>query len=88
VGAWKKVEVHLYLRGPAARALGEFVDDLVEEESYLRYLPILGEWGRPVFVQQGAPELQELGSATVRYQELAEAELARLAASCQYVTRF
>ena len=88
VGAWKKVEVTLYLRGAAVLALGEFVDDLVDEDNFTRYLPIAAEGGRPIYVQQGSPQLGELGEPALKYQELSDDDLADLAAKSTYVVRF
>lgn len=88
VGTWKKTDVSVYLREAAVLALSEFVDELVDEENFTRYFPITAEWGRPIYVQKGAPLLTELGQATLPYQEISDAELAALAAQHSYVARF
>ena len=46
VAAWRKVDVRLYLGGAAVLALSSDVDDLVNEESFREYLPMLNESGR------------------------------------------
>ena len=88
VGTWKKVEVSLYLRGPAILSLAEYSDDWVDEVNFGRYLPILREWGRPVYVQAGAAELAELGEPLAPIEELPDAAWARLAAQSTHVLRF
>ena len=88
VGTWKKTDVTVYLRGAAVLALTEFTDELVDEENFTRYFPIVGEWGRPIYVQQGAPLLGELGQATLPYQEVSDDELASLAARHTSTARF
>lgn len=88
IGAWKKADVRVYLRGPAIRALGEWVDDLKMEDDYIRYLPIIRDWGHPVWVEAGAPELEELGEATVPFEALDAVELARRCAGATSVLRF
>ncbi|HTH50204.1 MAG TPA: hypothetical protein VMB21_22005 [Candidatus Limnocylindria bacterium] len=88
VGTWKKADVTLYLRGPAVLALGEWVDDLVDEDNFTRYLPIVGEFGRPIYVQRGAPELADLGETTLKFEEMDDARLSELAAQSTYVLRF
>jgi hypothetical protein len=88
VGAWKKIKVTVYLRGAAVLALSEFVDEFVDPDNYARYLPILGEWGRPVYVQRNAPCLADLGAPTLPCQEVSDAELAELAANSDCVLRF
>jgi hypothetical protein len=88
VGAWKKIDITVYLRGAAVLALGEYVDELVDEDNYTRYFPIVGEFGRPIYVQQGAPPLKELGAATLKFEEIDDARLAALAAEHSCVLRF
>jgi hypothetical protein len=88
VGAWKKVEVTLYLRGAAVLALGEFTDDLVDEDHFQRYLPIIKEWGRPVLVEQGTASLQSLGEISIPFQEVSDAALASQATLHDSVLRF
>ena len=88
VGVWKKVEVALYLRGAAALLLGEDTADLIDEENYTRYLPVLAESGHPVYVQKGAPELARLGHASLPFAEITDAQLAELAASRNCLLRF
>jgi len=88
VGAWKKADISLYLRGPAILALGEWVDELVDEDNFTRYLPIVGEFGRPVLVEQGSPFLRELGETSLEFAGIDDAELARRAAASSCVLRF
>lgn len=88
VGAWKKVEVLVYLRGAALLALGEHVDDLVDEDNFTRYLPLVGEWGSALYVQQGSSLLPELGGSPYEYRVISDEALADLAASCACVARF
>jgi hypothetical protein len=88
VGAWKKVDTILYFQGAAVLALSEFTDELCDEENFTRYLPIVREWGRPVYVQRDAPLLGELGEPTVPFEPIDEEQLARLAAGCSSVLRF
>lgn len=88
VGAWKKVEVTLVLCEAAVLALSEFPDELIDEDNFTRYLPIVGEWGRPVYVETGAPLLAGLGETPVRYERIGVAQLAALAAASDCVLRF
>ncbi len=88
LGAWKKADVRVYLRGPAIRGLGEWVDDLKMEDDFTRYLPIIRDWGHPVWVQAGAAEIGDLGEATAPFEELDDAELARRCAGATSVLRF
>jgi hypothetical protein len=88
VGAWKKVDITLCLRGPAVLVLGEYTDELVDEDNFVRYLPIIREWGRPVYVQQGEPLLSDLGEATMPFQPVSDTELATLASQHTSLLRF
>jgi hypothetical protein len=88
VGAWKKAEITLYLRGPAVLALSEYPDELVDEDNFVRYLPLLREGGRPVYVEAGNPFLADLGEPPLPFQKIDDHQLAELAARNTYVLRF
>lgn len=88
VGAWKKVAVTVYLRDAAILSLGEFVDELIDEDHFTRYLPMLAESGRPVYVQAGSPFLSELGESPILHEPLDDAGLAKLIASHDFLIRF
>lgn len=88
VGTWKKADIRVYLRGPAVLALSEFVDEFVDEDNFSRYFPIVGEFGHPIYVQRGAPLLNEIGDSPLKFEEIDDAHLARLAAESKYVLRF
>jgi hypothetical protein len=88
VGTWKKADITVYLRGPAVLALSEYVDEFVDEDNYTRYFPIVGEFGRPIYVQRGAELLGEIGESPLKFEEIDDAQLAQLAAAASYVLRF
>jgi hypothetical protein len=88
VSAWKKVAVSMYLRGPAVWVLSEFVDEMVDADSYVNYLPVLAETGRPVLVEAGVPDLAALGQPTMEFCAISEKEFAALAGASRYVVRF
>ncbi len=88
IGSWKKAEVTLYLRGPAVLSAGEWVDELQEEDNFTRYLPIVADFGRPVYMQAGAPELADAGELAVKTEAINDDQLAALTAQATYVLRF
>ena len=88
VGAWKKAEILVYLRGPAVLALSEYCDEFIDEDNYTRYFPIVGEFERPIYVQQAAPLLSEIGDSPLDFEEVDDARLAQLAAESTYVLHF
>ena len=87
VGAWKKVSAHLYFRGPAVLCLAEFPDELVQGANIERYLPTAAEGGN-VLVQEGAPQLAELGKRNVTFAPLTDAQLASVAGRMKYLLHF
>jgi hypothetical protein len=88
VGTWKKVDISVYLRGPAVLALSEYADEFIDEDNYVRYFPIVGEFGRPIYVQKDAPLLAEIGVAPLKFEEISDEQLAGLAAQQTYLMRF
>lgn len=88
VGAWRKTGVSLYLRGDAVWALSEFPDELVDEDNFVRYLPIMGQWGHPVLVQKGAVPTADLGEPPLAMEEIDDETLARVVMRADYVARF
>lgn len=88
VGTWKKADITVYLRGKAVLVLSEFVDEFVDEDNYTRYLPIIGEFGRPIYVQAGEPCLGEIEPATLPYEAIEDGRLAEMAAAHSSVVYF
>ncbi|MEP6662873.1 MAG: hypothetical protein ABJC04_04320 [Verrucomicrobiota bacterium] len=88
VGAWKKADITFYLRGDAVLALSEFADEFVDEDNYTRYLPIIAEFGKPIYVEKDAPQLAELGESIFQREEISDEALAQLAAKNNSVLRF
>jgi hypothetical protein len=87
-GAWKKVDVRLALCGPAVLALSEFPDELVDEDNFTRYLPIIGEFGHPIYVEADSTHLNDIGSPPVEYEAVGLEKIAELATRSDYVLRF
>ncbi len=88
VGSWRKADVAVYLRGPAILALGEDTDALVDEDNFSRYLPLVQGPGRPIYVQQGAPPLVELGGSPWRFEAVSDAQLATMMAQSDFILHF
>ncbi|HTI72568.1 MAG TPA: hypothetical protein VMF06_21510 [Candidatus Limnocylindria bacterium] len=88
VGTWKKADVRLYLEGPAILSLTEYPDELIDEDNFTRYLPIIGEFGHPVLVEKGSKFIAELGESTLPFEETDGATLARLCAHSTNVLHF
>jgi hypothetical protein len=88
VGAWKKVEVTVYFGDAALLSLAESTDELQDEECFRRYLPLLGEKGRAVYIEEKSPFRDAIGDPALTVEELGAAGLARLAAVSDSVLRF
>jgi hypothetical protein len=77
-GSWKKTEIRLLLRGPAGYALSEFADDLVDEDNFNRYLPIINEWNRPIYVGEDFADADVLRDSPWKHKVVTTQEIARL----------
>jgi hypothetical protein len=88
VGVWKKIDVAVYLRDAAVLILGENTDELVDGDYYARYLPVLGESGHAVYVQEGASCLAQIGQGALPFREISDSALAQIAAERAQVIRF
>jgi hypothetical protein len=88
VGAWQRVEVTVVLCAAAALSLGEFTDELMDEEHFNHYLPLVAKSDGPIYVQQGEAFLKELGVPLLKYQEIDAGRLSELAAQSDCVLRF
>ncbi len=87
IGAWRKTDVTLLLRGPAAYSLQEYADELVDEDNFVRYLPIVAEAPRPIYVEDSFTDLAALEGSAFRYERISSARVAELIASHDYLIR-
>lgn len=87
VGAWRKVQVHLYFEGPAVHALDEFADELTDGELFAQYLPAVPDHGGKIFVDQGNLLLSSI-RPSVGFESVSADELQRFAAQADHVMRF
>ena len=88
VAAWKKAEVAVYLHGPAIPSIGEWVDELVDDDNFSRYLPLITDGNRPVYVEAGHPNLENLVETHHPFEEVSTDQLAKLIGSATYTLRF
>ncbi len=88
VGAWGKVRITLYLDGEAVAVLSEYADELIDEDNFVRYLPMIGEGENPIYVRKGASGLADLGEPVLDYREIDEERVAQLSAEHDVVIRF
>lgn len=85
--AWQKVDVSVFLRGDAVRALAEDTSDFLDEEILVRYLAALKETRAALFAEAGcAGKIGLARGSDVR--EIAVEELAGLAANCDATINF
>ncbi len=88
IGAWKKTDVTLLLRGPVAGySLQEYADDLVDEDNFTRYLPLVAESPRPIYVEDSFADLPALEGSPWKYEVVSPAKTAELIHANDYLIR-
>jgi hypothetical protein len=88
IGAWKKTDVTLLLRGPVAGySLQEYADELIDEDNFTRYLPIVAEAPRPIYVEDTFTDLAALDGSPWKYEVIPPARTADLIRGHDYLIR-
>jgi hypothetical protein len=88
IGAWKKTDVTLVLRGPVAGySLQEYADELVDEDNFTRYLPLVAEAPRPIYLEDSFTDLAALESSPWKYEVISGAKTAELIRGHDYLIR-
>jgi hypothetical protein len=87
IGAWKKTDVTLLLRGPAGYSLQEYADELVDEDYFVRYLPLVAEGPRPIYVEDSFEDFDALKDSPWRYEAITPARAAQLMRENDYLIR-
>jgi hypothetical protein len=88
IGVWKKTDVTLLLRGPAAGySLQEYVDELVDEDNFSRYLPLVAELPRPIYLEDSFTDLASLEGSPWKYEVISPARTAELLRENDYLIR-
>jgi len=87
IGVWKKTEVTLLLRGPAGYSLQEYADELIDEDNFVRYLPLVAEAPRPIYLEDSFTDLAALEGSGFHYEVISSARTAELVGSHDYLIR-
>ncbi len=88
IGAWKKTDVTLLLRGPVAGySLQEYADELVDEDNFSRYLPLVAESPRPIYVEDSFTDITALEHSPWKYEVIPAARTAELVRSHDHLIR-
>jgi hypothetical protein len=87
IGAWKKTDVTLLLRGPAGYSLQEYADELMDEDNFVRYLPLVAEADRPIYVEDSFTDLKALTGSAFRYEVISPERTAELIGANDYLIR-
>ncbi len=87
IGAWKKTDVTLLLRGPAGYSLQEYADELVDEDNFSHYLPLVAELPRPIYVEDTFTDLAALEHSPWKYEMIPSANVAELVRAHDYLIR-
>ena len=87
IGAWKKTEVTLLLRGPAGYSLQEYADELVDEDNFVRYLPIVAESPRPIYLEDSFTDTAALKGSAFSYEIITPERAVELIHENDYLIR-
>jgi hypothetical protein len=88
IGVWKKTDVTLLLRGPVAGySLQEYADELVDEDNFTRYLPLVAEFPRPIYLEDSFTDLAALENSPWKYEVISPAKSAELLRANNYLIR-
>jgi hypothetical protein len=88
IGAWKKTDVTLLLRGPVAGySLQEYADELVDEDNFMRYLPLVAEHDQPIYLEETFTDRAALEGSPWHYEVISAARAAELINTHDYLIR-
>src|SRR5208283_2141301 len=88
IGVWKKTDVTLLLRGPVAGySLQEYADELVDEDNFTRYLPLVAELPRPIYVEDTFTDLAALEGSPWTYEVIPAVRIVELVREHDYLIR-
>jgi hypothetical protein len=88
IGVWKKTDVTLLLRGPVAGyCLQEYADELVDEDNFTRYLPLVAESPRPIYLEDSFTDLPALEGSPWKYEVISPAGTVGLVRANDYLIR-
>ena len=88
IGVWKKTDVTLLLRGPVAGySLQEYADELVDEDNFSRYLPLVAESPRPIYLEDSFTDMAALDGSPWKYEVIPAAKTAELVRTHDYLIR-
>src|SRR5277367_6014917 len=79
IGAWKKTDVTLLFRGPVAGySLQEYADELMDEDNFTRYLPLVAESERPIYLEDSFTDTAALENSPWKYEVVSPARTMEL----------
>jgi len=88
IGAWKKTDVTLLFRGPVAGySLQEYADELVDEDNFTRYLPLVAEGPCPIYLEDSFTDMAALEGSPWKYEMVPAAKTAELVRNNDYLIR-
>jgi hypothetical protein len=87
IGAWRKTDVTLLLRGPAGYSLQEYADELVDEDNFTHYLPIVVERPQPIYIEDSFADQAALEGSPWKYEVISREQAARLVHENDYLIR-
>ena len=88
VSVWGQVELHVVLRGPAARALGQGAADLPDGKMFKQFIGMIRGKGGKVSVMPDAAAMEVVDTDEAVNHSLKEAQFTALTAKFNSVMRF
>ncbi len=82
---WKRTEIVVLLRGPAGYVLQEFHDELVDEDNFTHYLPMLRDAKIPVWVEASFADREAIQDSPWPHQFADLVKMAELVRSARNV---
>jgi len=87
IGAWKKTDVTLLLRGPAGYSLQEYADELVDEDNFSHYLPLVVDGPRPIYIEDSFTDTAALEGSPWQHEIIGRDRAAQLVRENDYLIR-
>ncbi len=88
IGTWKKTDVTLLFRGPVSGySLQEYADELVDEDNFTRYVPLVVELPRPIYLEDSFRDLDALDGSPWKFEVIPPARTAELIHGSDYLIR-
>lgn len=88
IGTWERLTLRLFLKNSAAKILNETAVDLVDQEHFGQYLPLLEESGHTIYVDRAGTEWIDSPRTLASFNEAGDGDLVKLSSEATYLLHF